>query len=87
MASKTNGSTSTSRYAPKLFLLFSFLNKLGTKKYQRIARMYDCTGLSRKCTLIKTGFKNLRTGTKANFRPFVDALGNIMAYLSGSGFI
>ena len=28
MASKTNGSTSTSRYAPKLFLLFSFLNKL-----------------------------------------------------------
>ena len=47
---------------------------LGPKKYQKIARMYDRTGLSTKCTLIKTGFKNLRTGTKANFRPFVDAL-------------
>ena len=37
-------------------------------------RMYDRTGLSTKCTLIKNGFKNLRTGTNANFRPFVDAL-------------
>ena len=36
--------------------------------------MYDRTGLSTKCTLIKTGFKNARTGTKAKFRPFVDAL-------------
>ena len=36
--------------------------------------MYDRTGLSTKCTLIKTGFKNLRTGTEAEFRPFVDAL-------------
>ena len=36
--------------------------------------MYDRTGLSTKCTLIKTGFKNLRTGTEAKFRPFVDAL-------------
>ena len=34
----------------------------------------DCTGLSTKCTLIKTGFKNLRTGTEAKFRPFVDSL-------------
>ena len=50
------------------------LHQLGPKKYQNIARMYDPTGLSTKCTLIKTGFKNLRTGTKANFRPFVDAL-------------
>ena len=32
--------------------------------------MYDRTGLSTKCTLIKTGFQNLRT----KFRPFVDAL-------------
>ena len=47
---------------------------LGPKKYQKIARMYDRTGLSTKCTLIKTGFKNARTGTKAKFRPFVDAL-------------
>ena len=37
-------------------------------------RMYDRTGLSTKCTLIKNGFKNARTGTKAKFRPFVDAL-------------
>ena len=36
--------------------------------------MYDRTGLSTKCTLIKSGFKNARTGTKAKFRPFVDAL-------------
>ena len=48
--------------------------ELGPKKYQKLARMYDRTGLSTKCTLMKTGFKNLRTGTKANFRPFVDAL-------------
>ena len=47
---------------------------LGPKKYQKIARMYDRTGLSTKCTLIKTGLKNLRTGTEAKFRPFVDAL-------------
>ena len=36
--------------------------------------MYDRAGLSTKCTLIKTGFKNLRAGTEAKFRPFVDAL-------------
>ena len=47
---------------------------LGPKKYQKIARMYDRTGLSPKCTLIKTGFKNLRTGTEAKFWPFVHAL-------------
>ena len=40
--------------------------------------MYDRTGLSTKCTLIKTGFKNLRTGTEAKFRPFVDALNKII---------
>ena len=39
-----------------------------------MARMYDRTGLSTKCTLIKHGFKNLRTGTEAKFRPSVDAL-------------
>ena len=50
-------------------------NKLvGPKKYQKIARGYDHTGLSTKCTLIKTGFKSLRTGTEAKIRPFVDAL-------------
>ena len=48
--------------------------KLGPKKCQKIARMYDRTGLSTKCTLIKTGFINLRTGTEAKIRPFVDAL-------------
>ena len=47
---------------------------VGPKKYQKIARMYDRTGLSTKCTLIKTGFKSLRTGTEAKIRPFVDAL-------------
>ena len=47
---------------------------LGPKKYQKNARMYDRTGLSTKCTLIKTGFINLRTGTEAKFRPFVEAL-------------
>ena len=43
--------------------------------------MYDRTGLSTKCTLIKTGFKNARTGTKAKFRPFVGALVNGLAVL------
>ena len=47
---------------------------IGPKKCQKIAIMYDHTGLSTKCTLIKTGLKNVRTGTKAKFRPFVDAL-------------
>ena len=47
---------------------------MGPKKYQKMARMYDRTGLSTKCTLIKTSFKNLRTGTEAKIRPFVDAL-------------
>ena len=47
---------------------------VGPKKYQKIARMYDRTGLRTKCTLIKTGFKNLRAGTDAKFRHFVDAL-------------
>ena len=36
--------------------------------------MYDRTGMSTKCTLMKTGFENLRTGTEAKFRPFLDAL-------------
>ena len=36
--------------------------------------MYDRNGLSTKCTLIKTSFKNFRTGTEAKFRPFADAL-------------
>ena len=36
--------------------------------------MYDRAGLRTKCALIKTGFKNLRAGTEAKFRPFVDAL-------------
>ena len=56
--------------------------ELGRKKYQKIAIMYDCTGLSTKCTVIKTGFKNFRTGTEAKFRPSVDAL--IRAYLTSS---
>ena len=38
-----------------------------------MARMYARTGLSTNCALIKTGFKNLRTGTEAKIRPFVDA--------------
>ena len=32
------------------------------------------TGLSTKCTLIKTCSDILRTGTEAKFRPFVDSL-------------
>ena len=36
--------------------------------------MYDRTGLSTKYTLVKTGLKNLRTGTEDKFRPFVDTL-------------
>ena len=51
-----------------------FVFSLRPKKYQKITRMYDRTGLSTKCTLIKTGFKNLRTSTEAKIRPFVDTL-------------
>ena len=36
--------------------------------------MYNHACLSMKCTLIKTGFKNLLTGMEAKFQPFVDAL-------------
>ena len=43
--------------------------------------MFDRAGLSTKCTLIKTGLKNLRAGTEAKFRPFVDALVLGMCYL------
>ena len=50
------------------------LHQLVPKKYQNIVRVYDRTGWSMKCTLIKTSFKNLRAGTEAKFRPFVDAL-------------
>ena len=57
-----------------LIVSITHLPRVGPKKYQKIARMYDPTGLSTKCTLIKTSFKNARTGTKAKFRPFVDAL-------------
>ena len=48
--------------------------RLGPKKHQELARMYDRSGLSTKYTLLKTGFKNLSTGTEAKIRPFVDAL-------------
>ena len=57
-----------------LSVVFCSLLLVGPKKYQKIARMYDRTGLSTKCTLIKTGFKSLRTGTEAEIRTFVDAL-------------
>ena len=50
------------------------MSKVGPKKYQKIARMYDGTGLSMKCTLIKTILKTSVSGTEAKFRPFVDAL-------------
>ena len=36
--------------------------------------VYDRTGESTIRTLLKTGYKNLRTGTEAKFRPFVEAL-------------
>ena len=49
-------------------------SEVGPKKYQKNARMYDRTGLITKCTLIKTDFKNLRTGAEVKFRLFVDAL-------------
>ena len=47
--------------------MVDWLQSVGPKKYQKVARMYDRTGLSMKCTLIKTGFKNLRTGMEAKF--------------------
>ena len=49
--------------------------------------MYDRAGLSTKCTLIKTGFKNLRAGTEAKFRPFVDALSGRFGTFDGFLFI
>ena len=49
-----------------------------------MARMYYRTGLSTKCTRIKNGFKNLRTGTETKIRPFVDALKLILENVSKS---
>ena len=60
------------------------VSHLGPKKYQKIARMYDRTGLSTKCTLIKTSFKNLRTGMEAKFRPFVNALFSLYSLVQGA---
>ena len=68
------------RIEPPLLMVWDLISNhalLGPKKYQNIERMYDRTGLSTKRTLMKTGFKNLRTGSKANFRPFVDALRSV----------
>ena len=47
---------------------------LGPKKYQKIARMYDHTGLSTKCTLIKIDFFRPSDPNFDFFRPFVEAL-------------
>ena len=47
----------------------------------------DRTGLSTKCALIKIGFKNLRTGTEAKFRPFVDALEDVLSFIPSSYLI
>ena len=44
--------------------------------------MYDRTGLSTKCTLMKTGFENLRTRTEAKIWPFVDALALWLPFLT-----
>ena len=38
-----------------------YVSHVGPKKYQKIARMYDRTGKSTKCTLKKTTFSDLPT--------------------------
>ena len=48
--------------------------KLGPKKCQKIARMYDRTGLSTKCTLIKIDLFRPSDPNSDLFRPFVEAL-------------
>ena len=49
----------------------SHVFKLGPKKYQKIARMYDRTGLSTKCTLIKIDLFRHSDPNSDLFRPFV----------------
>ena len=44
---------------------------LGPKKYRKIARMYDRTGLSTKCTLIKIDLFRPSDPNSDLFRPFV----------------
>ena len=51
-----------------------FGNSVGPKKYRKIARMYDRTGLSTKCTLIKIDLFRPSDPNSDLFRPFVEAL-------------
>ena len=53
-----------------LFIPFS----LGLQKNRSLASLYDRTGVCTIRTLIKNDQNDLRTGTRAEFRPFVDAL-------------
>ena len=50
------------------------VSSLGPKKYQKIARMYDRTSLSTKCTLIKIDLFRPSDPNSDLYRPFVEAL-------------
>ena len=47
---------------------------LGLQKNRSLVSLYDRTGVCTIRTLIKNDQNDLRTGTRAKFRPFVDAL-------------
>ena len=47
---------------------------LGLQKNRSLVSLYDRTGVCTIRTLIKNDQNDLRTGTRAEFRPFVEAL-------------
>ena len=47
---------------------------LGHQKNRSLSSLYDRTGVCTIRTLMKNDQNDLRTGTRAKFRPFVDAL-------------
>ena len=54
---------------------------LGLQKNRSLVSLYDRTGVCTIRTLIKNDQNDLRTGTRAEFRPFVEALGTMLLVL------
>ena len=50
------------------------MGAIGHQKNRSLASLYDRTGVCTIRTLIKNDQNDLRTGTRAEFRPFVEAL-------------
>ena len=55
-------------------IYFMCVLNLGLQKNRSLASLYDRTGVCTIRTLIKNDQNDLRTGTRAEFRPFSEAL-------------